>query len=439
MNKRQHFKINLNVNLLVKLRDQINSKQLISIQKQYKPRKHEQQSAWDMICAIMDRLDDECYYLNKKELHKEEERREAFSFLDFLNHSAVMIDCIKELSRIFDAAFDDYENTLNCFTEKGINGKGTDKQYFEYLRSICAVHPIYTDRHEEYQGAGAIECCPFVVWQRDLYNENSGDLTAVIYNSQTKEYCKRLSINVSEVFSFVKACFEYTRQIVQRIKQYQKDIVNKYRQEHINLLEESDSYGSYLENLKNEATKRQDYLSDNLNYARQLEELRLTDERNIQKFSLYKNAIKYALTFVHKQLQDMRNKKYKYNGMKYCEENIETSLFHEILYLDGVTCSVPGYIYSVGKIVNFLNPESGNIWLAESEYSKMLPFIKQYVYVSEEEGYFERYVLMEVAFYLNKLENICLMNVNLPNSLDFREKLLSENEILTLQSNFQKA
>jgi hypothetical protein len=438
MNKRQHFKINLNVKLLVKLRDQINSKQLISIQKQYKPRKHEQQSAWDMICAIMDRLDDECYYLNKKELHKEE-TREAFSFLDFLNHSAVMIDCIKELSRIFDAAFDDYEKTLNCFTEKGINGKGTDKQYFEYLRSICAVHPIYTDRHEEYQGAGAIECCPFVVWQRDLYNENSGDLTAVIYNSQTKEYCKRLSINVSEVFSFVKACFEYTRQIVQKVKQYQKDKVNKYRQEHINLPEESDSYGSYLENLKNETTKRQDYLSDNLNYACQLEELRLTDERNIQKFSLYKNAIKYALTFVHKQLQDMRNKKYKYNGMKYCKENIETSLFHEILYLDGVTCSVPGYIYSVGKIVVFLNPESRNIWLAESEYSKMLPFIKQYVYVSEEEGYFERYVLMEVAFYLNKLENICLMNVNLPNSLDFREKLLSENELLTLQSNFQKA
>ena len=56
--------------------------------------------AWNRICALMDRIQDTTEHINHIQFQDEIENRSAFSFLDFMNHSSVLIDCIYEIARI---------------------------------------------------------------------------------------------------------------------------------------------------------------------------------------------------------------------------------------------------------------------------------------------------------------------------------------------------
>ena len=90
------FKIELDTEILKRLRDKINEQQNISYNKMYKKYR-----AWHKICAIMDRLDDTVEYLNTLELNTGKYKRSSFDFFDFMNNASVVIDCVKELNKIF--------------------------------------------------------------------------------------------------------------------------------------------------------------------------------------------------------------------------------------------------------------------------------------------------------------------------------------------------
>lgn len=103
--KNKIFQINIDTSVLRRLRDKVNENQNISYNKQYKKYR-----AWDKICAIMDRLDDTVDYLNQLKLNTGKYRRSAFDFYDFMNNSAVVCDCIKELAQIFDVDDEELEH-----------------------------------------------------------------------------------------------------------------------------------------------------------------------------------------------------------------------------------------------------------------------------------------------------------------------------------------
>jgi len=52
------FQININTDVLIRLRNQINEEYYISYRKEFYDKNNKKHRAWDKICAIMDRLDD---------------------------------------------------------------------------------------------------------------------------------------------------------------------------------------------------------------------------------------------------------------------------------------------------------------------------------------------------------------------------------------------
>ena len=146
------FQISLDTDLAYKLRDTINSEQEISTKKRQTLRinkKEKEYPAWSLMCAIMDRIDDTVDYLNQLKLNTGKYPKSAFDFFDFMNQSSVMIDCIEIMAKIYEVSFDNENQSTEIFGEKGDNGKGTDKKYFDYLRSLCSVHPVETSYYDK--------------------------------------------------------------------------------------------------------------------------------------------------------------------------------------------------------------------------------------------------------------------------------------------------
>jgi hypothetical protein len=95
-----HF--NFDIELAHELRDAINERQNLSIEKQHTQSNNKSKItyiAWDRMCAIMDRLEDTINYVNQMELGRTVEGRSAFDFYEFINCSNIIIDCVKTMGQ----------------------------------------------------------------------------------------------------------------------------------------------------------------------------------------------------------------------------------------------------------------------------------------------------------------------------------------------------
>ena len=414
------FKIGLDTEILRKLRNKINEQKNISYNKMYKKYR-----AWDKICAIMNRLDDTVEYLNTIELNTGKYKRSAFDFFDFMNNASVVIDCVKELSKIFEVSDSEIKNSTNIFNKVGSDGNGTDEKYFEYLRSLCSVHPVETSRHKRYQD-NDFECSPYVLWNNSLrlFNDDC-DIYAVVYTSKDNESFKRVGIYIEQVFKYVEIRVNFIEKIIDYIDTYQKDMILKLKKQHIKNDTEFNSYIEYLTNLDEEAKDR--YGDDHwysFEYVIKLLQLKLSDSENENKMKLYINALKYAIKFEHNALQNMSNIGYENSGLKYSKENIETSLYIELYSPSSGSKEERRYGYNIEKI-QYLSYDSGDSnkdW-AYVQLDEAREFFEKYVSFRNAKSDFEYYALVNLALYLDCLENDCIINKNIPNDLKYREKL----------------
>ena len=370
------FKIGLDTEILRKLRNKINEQKNISYNKMYKKYR-----AWDKICAIMNRLDDTVEYLNTIELNTGKYKRSAFDFFDFMNNASVVIDCVKELSKIFEVSDSEIKNSTNIFNKVGSDGNGTDEKYFEYLRSLCSVHPVETSRHKRYQD-NDFECSPYVLWNNSLrlFNDDC-DIYAVVYTSKDNESFKRVGIYIEQVFKYVEIRVNFIEKIIDYIDTYQKDMILKLKKQHIKNDTEFNSYIEYLTNLDEEAKDR--YGDDHwysFEYVIKLLQLKLSDSENENKMKLYINALKYAIKFEHNALQNMSNIGYENSGLKYSKENIETSLYIELYSPSSGSKEERRYGYNIEKI-QYLSYDSGD---SNKDWA--------YVQLNEAREFFEKYV-----------------------------------------------
>ncbi|MDA2593827.1 hypothetical protein PDQ30_26750 [Bacillus cereus group sp. Bc065] len=128
---KETYQINLDTDILVALREKVNEQQHITITID-----DGEYHTWDKFCAIMDRLDDTVDYLNELKLNTDKYQSSAFDFYNFINNAAVVVDCVLGLAKIFNVSDEEICNSTEIFNQLGNNGTGTDKRYFEYLRSL---------------------------------------------------------------------------------------------------------------------------------------------------------------------------------------------------------------------------------------------------------------------------------------------------------------
>ncbi|MCM3032842.1 hypothetical protein [Niallia sp. MER 6] len=424
------FQINIDTHVLRELRHTVTEEINITSNIKYR-----EQRAWDKICAIMDRLDDTVDYLNGLKLNTGKFSRSAFDFFDFMNNSAVIDECIKELAKIFEVPIEPLKKSTEIFNQLGNDKKGTDELYFLYLRSLCSVHPVETSRHKRYQ-ANDFECSPYASWNnRGLWSDC--DLSVSVYTSKDEEPQKRIPVYMSQIFKYVKTRVNFIQEITNVIEQYKEEAILKFKKSNIKKTTDFESYVDYLRNLNNELEKR--YGTDryyDYDYVIKLFELNLSNPKNESKLKLYLNALKYAIEFEHSSLQNMSYEGFENNGLLKPDKNVETSLFLELCSPNSNSEEQRKYRYNIEKI-GYLSRNSGydNRQWAYTQLDEARVFFEKYVTFEEATGDFEHYVLVNLALYLECLENKSLLNKNLPNELIYRQKLLSDKELIQLLTN----
>lgn len=124
--EKQKFKINMDLTIINKLRNKINENQHISMNKEFNKKigkENKEFNSWDIVCAIMDRIQDTCEYLNNLELDAGKYSRSAFDFINFINNAMVVIDCVDELAKVYNVSFESEDKNTQIFQQLGKNGK----------------------------------------------------------------------------------------------------------------------------------------------------------------------------------------------------------------------------------------------------------------------------------------------------------------------------
>jgi len=451
--KKEVFEFKFDIEQSKKLSKAVNEKQNLSIEKISKIKLKNKNNkvgnqdyyAWDRICAIMDRLDDTINYLNMIKLGENSSNyRSAFDFYDFINNAYIVLNCIKTISQIFgvkDEKIKNIENSTEIFQQPGLDGRGSDADFFEYVRSLSAVHPIDTSRHPAYHGYNQFHCSPFVVYSKKLWGINDdSDLTVKIYTSDKDGgWGKSLKLYVKNFEDYIKKWINFIDEIIITINQENINTYKYFRTRKIKAENEFDSYVDYLENLKTEISERWGSHEEVIDYYIKVFSLNNISDRNLKQVNCYKNAIKYSIEFLHKRLQDMNDKNYKNDentGIYYSDYNVETFLALELDYPHSHNSQIQNkYGYEISKVL-YLDYDSGyyNKDFAYKMIKNMKEeFLDKYVFIEDANEEFEFFFLINVALYLDCLENKCLLNKNIPNDRKYRIKLLSEYEFAQIR------
>lgn len=434
------YKFNFNTQYAVDLRDAVNDRPKQSIDNEHDEKQTKgAYCAWERTCAAMDRLQDTIRYLNSIELGKNEDFYSAFDFYDFINNAYVVIDCIKTLGSIFRIDINlikEIEDSTSVFGTR-LSEKSTDQKYFEYIRSLCSVHPLCTNHQAMFLSGSKFHCCSFVTWRQHLaFDDPQADLCAVIYLSNgTRNH----GIYISQFEKYLTKWIELIPKIREAKNNYTDKIYEKLRKEHVKELSEfGGDVVKFLSYLKAEYCKRFDYGDDfQFDVCADFFTVKLSDSRNYPVLEKFRNAIVYSLQFFRNALQNMSYEKYENSGLKYPNKQFESTLFDELLKFptrDSVFLENK-YNYHLSKMYH-LDPRGnygeGDKYYARCLLEEMKELINRYVYFTNLESDVERVVLVRLALYLEALTRKCLLNKNIPNTQEYRMQVLSDEEFQAL-------
>lgn len=424
------WKIHLDPSIATHLRNTVNQDLNISIRSQKTlkgPSSNRQFSSWNRICVTMDRIEDLASHINQMEIIQDSDSRTAFAFLDLLNHASVLLDCIYEIARLYNVDMSSCENAWDVFHMRGNDEKGTDKKYFEYLRSLCSIHPVQTDRHKRYQDS-EFECCPYVCWN-DGWQMSDCDLYAMIYLDKTEDdHCKKLPIHMSEVIHYVEKSYKSLDDVVvPGILAYQEAFRAHHRGVPIKTEKDFATYIDYLYYLGDEAEERLD--CDRHYYTEEICRFFRTEFQNVRNKRLlckYQNAIKLAISFHHNAIQNVSYDGYENNGMSFPRSGYGTTLLECVLSVDSNSTTAHKHGHAL-KTACELIEHYGTPYYAYGVLETARPFLEKYVDLSEAITDEKYYVLTRLALYADCLRNKNLLNQNIPNDLRYRFRRLSEN------------
>lgn len=278
------------------------------------------------IVCILERVEDGLNYLNSYELKQDFTYNNAFNFIEFLNCIYTIIHCIDELAKIFQVKTGEITSAYDCFSQFDY-GEGCDKEVFEYIRSLCAVHPAETSRHPTVHKWEQFDCCSRIVWDKSIVDER--DLTAVVYTSESIGDPVYVGIKVEPFIKYLYKWLALFDPIKVAVDSFADKEKIRFRKEIIQRPDQFDSYVDYIDNLKKEYQRRIGTSHiEYFDYYRLAFEVVFDDEEIEKKKKYYQHAVKYMFWHLHRQLQEMEER--KYTGIKDLAENDYTTLFYEL-------------------------------------------------------------------------------------------------------------
>lgn len=428
--------ININVDKIKTLSDALKNYIFIIKKTKFKLKKNstKEYRAIDTIYVSLDRLNDTAIYLNEMVLNRTNSPQ-AFDFYDFINNSYVIINCIYHIAEVFNIDLSDIkENKYHLQNIIGldyINDECSDDDYFNYIRSISSVHPIVTDRHRKICGE-SFHTSPFSIWLTGI-NKNTHLCIRRYVDSEIKD----IHLNIYDIYKHIYSKIDFIDEIIKNINDY--IFIEKEKLINTNMKSKNDfiNYMDYLYYLKEEANDRDinfplyTSLGDNFFVIKLFLNKRLSNFYNQSKIDLYINAIKYSIEFYHESLQLLD---INYSGIKYPNKNYETDLL--TLLIAGI--EYPNnkdlfYILSKTEYLIDANRSQEDITLIRNLiYSNLKKYMETYFQITENEDNEELFILIKTTLYFYNLENNTMLNRNIPNDLNYRLKLLTDEEMYIL-------
>lgn len=337
MSRQKTFQIHLDPELIEEFSASLNAhehitEQISFVEKAFEKKKYRGVPAWDCICACVHRVRDTVGYLNDQVLGRME-HGSAFDFINFINNASVVLDSIDMLARIIDVDLSQENVRTDAFNQPGDNGKGTDKKYFEFLRSLCAVHPVETNRYKNMYHTTDIVTCPYLTWVSGSLLEMTWncDLHAHAFVNEANSWGEDICIHMDQVFAHIKYRYSLLNKIGCALERFQEAKIEEFRNTPVPARREDESELSYVERLKQVEAERfgsnNDFVYD---FAKTALSFEPTNPANKAAAERYKNAWRFALSLQLNVLRDMSREGLEHAGIE--DDDTDWILFEHLEY-----------------------------------------------------------------------------------------------------------
>lgn len=275
----------LDVRICEEFRDAVNGTNIFARDEEYIDK-------FNLICAIMDRVDSSVKYLNSNsDTPKNED-----SLLFFIVHSCIILDAVKQLLKALDIEniYTDEKNPAaytyfkNICMGNPLNIPGekcpTDDKFFEYLRSLSMAHPFKTNRPCFFQ-QNEIQYSPHLTVDRGL--NNSDDVGIMIYSNKFEKTQKNLLYSFNILKEYINSRFILTKEASRKVNQIIADKEKVWKNEKVTREMSSIDTLKHVEKILS-TRYRENYL-----VKEAIESLTCipTESKNRQAISEFQNAI----------------------------------------------------------------------------------------------------------------------------------------------------
>lgn len=417
------FQIKLNDDLIEYFNEVISEHDYLSLRKTFEGQKYHGIIAWDCICSCMDRIRSTVHYLNDMKLDTLNQYGNAFNFMNFINNAAIVLDAVDMLADIFSVDLTEENNECRIFRQPGDDDEGTDKKYFQFLRSLCVVHPTDTGRHKRYQQDQDFLTCPSICWNSDLTGRMLGedaDLRAKVYDNRPDSIGDYLLIYMNQIFEYVKYRYGLITKVAGGIRKYHSSYIEELKGKEIPNRTETETERDYLSRLRTEHIERLgggfDYIYD---YAIKLLDFQPTSSGNEDSVTRYKNAWKRAFEFELNALRNVSYEGYENCGV-YCESE-GSALINELYYCHCDCPSLKELSYELSKL-HYLDGTYGpsNSSWGRKMLRELVPLFSEYVVFDRGLSDWELFVLSNIALYELSLDYPSVLNDSIPNDPQYR-------------------
>lgn len=423
------FRIHLNPDLIERFNDSLDrhehiSEQISFVEKAFEKKKYRGVPAWDCICTCVHRIRNGVAYLNKQELGRME-CGSAFDFINFINNASVVLDCIQMLADILGVDLKEENSRSTVFNMVGSDGKGTDKKYYEFLRSLCAVHPSGTDRHRRYQGADMVSC-PYLIWTHtssmpipDVWGDC--DIHAHAFVNEANSWGEDVCIRIDQVLEYVEYRYSLLGKIEGALERYQESEIQRFRSAPVPEMEKDETELDFISRLK--GVERERFGSNNdfvYDFAKKAVSFVPSNRANAEAAHRYAEAWRYALTLQLNVLRDMCREGLEYAGID--GDNTGWVLFENLKGCHCFCSELDGFDYNLEK-THYLdegNGPSDASW-GRAKLQEMNAILgKRVVFDYENDSDAELYMLSRIALYEIALMHPCEINDAIPLDSKYR-------------------
>ena len=203
---------------------------------------------YDLICAVLDRLDSSVDYLNK---HSEIPSLEH-DFLVFMMYCSMVKDASKQLADGLDVPYpflDENDDNNFKFFKSFCMGKPlnldeqlvpTDDRFFEYFRSIAFAHPFETSRANFLKkNDKEIHYSPFVLVNNHIFSsfDDIEDAVGVrVYTNKAEGWAGILDVKISfaTLKNFIKSRFNFLQEIIKWAQEQINNFEATWRKRKVN-------------------------------------------------------------------------------------------------------------------------------------------------------------------------------------------------------------